>query len=71
VTKALLTSTEAAKFLRISKKTLATFRKRGLMGYFRVGGKIFYSQKHLLQLLAQSEEGLTRESRVKTNGQVS
>lgn len=55
----LLSETEAAQFLGISKMTLLRRRNAGEIGFFRVGFRVLYSkEKHLLPFLAQCEKGL-------------
>lgn len=53
----LLSETEAAKFLGISKMTVLRKRNAGEIGYFRVGFRILYSkEKHLIPYLKKCEK---------------
>lgn len=47
----LLTEWQAARLLKVSKVTLHTWRKSGLIKYYRIGTRIRYSRS---ELLAQS-----------------
>lgn len=53
----LLTEQEAADFLRISKVSLWRARKRGLLTFRRVMGKILYTKTDLLDFLENSKHG--------------
>jgi hypothetical protein len=52
----LVSETEAAMFLGISKMTLWRKRKAGNIGFFRVGFRVLYSkEKHLIPFLSECE----------------
>lgn len=51
------TEQEAANFLRISTVSLWRARKRGLITFRRVLGKILYTKKDLLDFLENSKRG--------------
>ena len=54
----LLSETEAAKFLGISKTTILRKRYAGEISYFRVGYRVLYSkEKHLVPYLMRCELG--------------
>lgn len=51
----LLDTKEAAQRIRLSEKTLITWRSRGRgPKYLKVGGKVFYTEAHLDEFVAQS-----------------
>lgn len=57
VSEPLLSEADAAKFLGISKITMARKRKAKEIGHFRVGHRILYSkEKHLLPFLKEREK---------------
>jgi hypothetical protein len=56
ISEPLLSETEAARFLGISKMTLLRRRYAGEIGYFKVGHRILYSkEKHLVPFLKECE----------------
>jgi excisionase family DNA binding protein len=50
-----MTEKEAAKALGLSLVTLWNLRKAGKLGYYKVGRRIMYSQKHLDEFLKSAE----------------
>ncbi|PJJ54930.1 helix-turn-helix domain-containing protein [Hymenobacter chitinivorans] len=46
-----LDSTEAAALLKISRRTLQTWRDEGLIGFSQVVGKIYYNREEIDRLL--------------------
>lgn len=48
---------EAAEYLRCSTDTLCRERKRGLIGYTRVGGRVRYTEEQLIQYLRNQKVG--------------
>ena len=57
---ALLTETEAARFLNVSRQTLIRQRKAGQVGYYRIARRVLYGQEHLEEFLASAnQEGIT------------
>lgn len=59
----LLTTVEAAKFLRVSVRTLEKFRCEGSVGprYIKVGKRVLYRRGELERYLQNSEYGSTSE----------
>lgn len=52
----LLSESEASSALGISKITLQRKRKDGVIGHYRVGGRVLYSFSHLDEYLAKCEK---------------
>jgi hypothetical protein len=50
--------------LKISQATQVQYRKTGL-GYYRVGTKIFYSEKHLTDFLSRCENTAIQQAAAK------
>jgi hypothetical protein len=42
-------------FLKVSKRTTATWREKGMITYSKLGGKIYYKLSDVLSLLKQNE----------------
>ena len=53
----LLLEYEAAEYLRCSVNTLYRERRRGLIGYIRVGGRVRYTKQQLIQYLRDHRVG--------------
>jgi excisionase family DNA binding protein len=51
----LLSEAEAADRLGIDKSTLCRLRQRQAIGYFRVGGRILFSEEHITAFLEAVE----------------
>lgn len=51
----LLSETDAAKKLGVCRHTLLRARKRGEIGYYRIGDRVLYSAAHLRSYLEASE----------------
>jgi excisionase family DNA binding protein len=53
----ILSESEAAKYLKISRMTLFRIRERKEISFYRIGSRILYSiEKHLQPFLAKCEE---------------
>jgi excisionase family DNA binding protein len=62
-----LSEAEAAKFLGISKMTLLRKRSAGIIGFFRVGFRVLYSnEKHLIPFLESCEKSEQVKTRLTT-----
>jgi excisionase family DNA binding protein len=55
VTEKLLSAKEAVERLGISKPTLCRLMQRGKIGYYRVGMRVLFSDKHISDFLAACE----------------
>jgi excisionase family DNA binding protein len=54
--KKLFTSAEAAELLKVTTRTLQTWRDTGAISFIKImGGKIFYTQEHIDELLKTYE----------------
>jgi len=42
-------------FLKVSKRTTAYWREKGIITFSKLGGKVFYKLSDILQLLKQNE----------------
>jgi excisionase family DNA binding protein len=51
----LLTTKEAAAFLRVSPSTVSTLRKRGMLTFVKIGRRILYSVDALNEFVAKNE----------------
>lgn len=61
----LLTSKEFRERARISRPTEHRARKSGALGCFKIGSRVFYSEKHLSDFLARFEQPARVEKRSK------
>ena len=52
----LLTSAEFRERARISRPTEHRARKSGKLACFKIGSRVFYSEKHLADFLARHEQ---------------
>jgi excisionase family DNA binding protein len=58
----MLSEKQAAERLGISRITLLRARKAGRIGYFKIGSRVVYSERHLTDFLASVEQkALTQE----------
>lgn len=46
---------EAAQRIGVSRITLLRARKRGEIGYYRIGSRVVYSESHIREFLAEAE----------------
>ena len=53
-TKEVLTSEEAAKLLKISRRTLYHWRKAGVLKYSQIGRKVFFRNKDVQALIERN-----------------
>jgi excisionase family DNA binding protein len=59
----ILTESEAAKYLKVSRPTLHRWRKNGSIRFYRAGFRVLYSvEKHLRPFLDECERVAERES---------
>lgn len=52
---AVFSESEAAGLLGISKAGLCRFRARGEIGYYRIGARVVYGQRHIDAFFAAAE----------------
>ena len=52
----LISDLEAAKKLSISQATLYRLRKAGTIRFYRIRGRVFFSQEHLTEFLKEAEQ---------------
>ena len=57
----LFTSTEMRAITRISRPTEHRERKRGNLGCFKIGTRVFYSEKHIEDFLSRYERPARNE----------
>lgn len=51
----IFTEAEALRVMRVSRATLFRARRRGEIGYFRIGSRVIYSKDHILAFMMKSE----------------
>ena len=49
-----LDNTDLKKLLKVSERTLATWREEGILPYSKVGGKIYYDPKEIQDVLSRN-----------------
>ena len=55
----IMTETEAAKFLKISRMTLIRLRQKEKIAFYRIGFRVLYSlEKHLRPFLSSCEHNM-------------
>lgn len=65
----LLSETESAKFLKVSRMTVIRKRKAGDLPHYRIGFRVLYSlEKHLLPFLKKCERALADDTGSEDNG---
>jgi excisionase family DNA binding protein len=47
---------DVTQLLHISKRTLQSWRKKGILPYYQIGGKILYKKSEVLEILERSRK---------------
>lgn len=50
-----LTETELAQQLKLTQRTLIEYRKTGILPYYKLGGRILYREKDIVDLLERNK----------------
>ncbi len=50
-----LTETELAKQLKLTQRTLIEYRKTGILPYYKLGGRILYRERDIVDLLERNK----------------
>ena len=50
-----ITEQELSKALKISKRTLIEYRMNGKLPYYKIGGKIYYKEQDIIDILERNK----------------